>query len=87
MDVAWMLARRPLQWQSSLLRGAMGNIEPADLIKISLYSGWLYLSNYDEFYVVCFAIRKILTIISVLISQWFSHKPPLLKSALDKLWW
>ena len=52
-----MLARHPLQWQSSLPRAAMGNIEPVDLIKISLYR-WLYLTNYGKFHVVCFAIRE-----------------------------
>ena len=56
-QLAWMLARPPLHWESSLLRATMENIEPADLIKISLYSGWLYLTNYGKFY-VCFAIRE-----------------------------
>ena len=58
MDAAWMLASRPLQWQSSLLRAALGNIEPADLIKISLYSGWLYLTNYGKFYFVYFILHE-----------------------------
>ena len=52
-----MLARPPLQWQSSLLRAVIGN-RTSGLIKISLYSGWLYLTNYGKFYVVSFAIRE-----------------------------
>ena len=35
-QLARMLACRPLQWQSSLLRPAVGNTKPADLIRI----GW-----------------------------------------------
>ena len=58
MDVAWMLACRLLQWQSSLLSTAMGNIEPAHSIKIRLYSRWLYLTNYAKFYFICFVLHE-----------------------------
>ena len=87
MDVAWMLACRPLQWQSCLLHAAMGSIEPADLIKISWWTRnsvggctWPII----VLFVLCYV--KISTILSALNFQWFSRKTPLLNSALDKLW-
>ena len=52
-----------LRWETEL----------ADLIKISLYSGWLYLTTYGKF-LSCLFLQyvKALTITCALISQWFS---------------
>ena len=46
-QLAWILARSPLHWQSSLLHAAIVNMEPADLIKISWWTwnsvgGWTW---------------------------------------------
>ena len=51
-----MLARRPLQWQSSLVRAAVGiSGFNQTLLVDQKFCGWLYLNNYSKF---CFALRE-----------------------------
>ena len=57
MDVAWMLARRPLQWQSSLLRAAMGN-RTSGFNPNKFVQQLTVPDQYGKFYIVCFVLRE-----------------------------